>query len=148
MEVQQAVTECKEQIKKLKQLTVRVLVDGSTELRPMQKLVLSIRMRMREIQHKIESLKDVCTKARDHTDELTLEVEKVNYLREAYRVSIEQAERQPTPELTRLHIDPNQSSDTILEALQREQAVSAITVETRTTQTAGRGTERAGGCED
>lgn len=120
MEVQQEVAHSKELVHKLRELTVRMFEEGTTELRPLHKLVLGIRGGMRQVQRRTEELKEACGHARDEADVLQLEVENANYLRRAYQESIERAEREPTPQLDQLHIDPAQDSSTIRRALEAE----------------------------
>ena len=120
MEMQQEVAHSKEQVRKLRELTVRLFAEGATDLRPLNKLVLGIRAGMRQVQHRTEELKEACAHARDEADVLQLEVENANYLRRAYQESIDRAEREPTPQLDQLHIDPAQDSSTVKRALEAE----------------------------
>lgn len=126
MEVQHEVAHSKELVRKLRELIVRMFKEGVSDLKPLHKLVLGIRVGMRQVQRKTEELKESCARTRDEADVLQLEVENANYMRRAYQESIERAEREPTPHLDQLHIDPSQDSNTVRRSLETEREVTNI----------------------
>lgn len=124
MDIQQDVSHCKDLVHRLREQILLLFKDEVTDLKPLQKLILGIRAGMRHVQRKTEELKENCVKVRDETDVLQLEVENANYLRAAYQESIERAEREPTPQLHLLRIDPEQDSASVKHALETEREVT------------------------